>query len=94
MNPGISIPDRKKWQGCYWTKFMTKRNSNLFRLLKGTLCIDGSSNATSNPVIGVAICTKGKTYLSDVIDTTGVPHTAEKLYDICEAQIKKCKGGK
>ena len=43
------------------------------------------------PPIGVAFCTKGKAYLFDVIDTTGVPHTAENLYDICEAQIKKCE---
>ena len=54
-----------------------------------TLSFDDWSNATNNPVFGVAFCTKSKTCLSDVTDTTGVRHTAEILYDICEAQIKK-----
>ena len=94
MNPGISIPDRKKSAGVLLDEIYDEEKVKLVSSIKGifsTLSIDDWSNPTNNPVIGVAFCTKGKTYLSDVIDTTGVPHTAENLCDICEAQIKKCE---
>ena len=43
------------------------------------MSVDGWSNLTNNPVVGIAITCNGRTILDDAIDTTGSPHTAEYM---------------
>ena len=96
LRPGTSIADRKKVVGPLLEAVYQEEKQKTVKLIKGifaTLAIDGWSNATNNPVIGVAFCTAGKTYSVDHFDTTGAPHRAEKLYEICNEQFKNVKNG-
>ena len=72
-------------------KFTKLKKIKLRNNFAATLSFDGWSNVTNNPIIEVSFSTANRTYLADILNTTGSPHTAENLAEICEAQIVKCE---
>ena len=56
-----------------------------------TLAIDGWSNLTNDPVVGISLTTKGKTCLIDAVDTTGQMHTTEYMTELTSNAITKAE---
>ena len=56
-----------------------------------TLAIDGWSNLTNDPVVGISLTTKGKTCLIDAVDTTGQMHTTQYMTELTSNAITKAE---
>ena len=50
------------------------------------MAIDGCSNVHNEPVVCVSVTTEsGDTYVTETIDTSGVPHTSSNLKDMAQS---------
>lgn len=53
------------------------------------MAMDGWSNVHNEPVICVSVTNQsGSTFVTDTIDTSGIPHTADNLREIAQSAIK------
>lgn len=95
FRPEYSPPSRKQIAGDLLDHTYSKEKEKCANILKNevvTLGLDGWSNIHNEPVICVTLTTKdGNTYLADTIDTSGIAHTSENLYDIATTTINKCQ---
>ena len=87
LRPGVHIPNRRSIGGpvldaLYDTEL--ERVSHAVEGKFGTICVDGWSTVTAEPVIGISLCVGGRSYLRDTVDTTGHPHTMQYLAGVVE----------
>ena len=91
LRPGVRLPSRKQVSSTLLPKVYDCELEIVKKFCMGkmaSLSMDGWSNITNDPVVGVALSVGEKTFLVETIDTSGVPHTAEALQDYCEKAIE------
>ena len=59
--------------------------------LKATLPLDGWSNVTNDPIVGISFIASGESYLANTIDTSGESHTSAYLVSLLTDQIRECE---
>ena len=94
LRPGTVLPTRQLVSGTLLDEIYDiekAKVSSLVTGLEGTLLVDGWSDLTNHPVIGVAFVANGQCYLVTTVDTTGTPHTSENLADIVKEQKLECE---
>lgn len=93
--PGYKLPTRHELAGPLLDKVHSKLQQVCKEKLKDeTVCmsLDGWSNIHSEPVICVAVTdSKGDTYVTDTIDTSGNRHDADYLSTVAEDSIRKAE---
>ena len=95
LRPGYKLPTRKEIGGPLLDKVHQNLQTNCKEKLTGsTVCMamDGWSNVHNEPVVCVSVTTEsGDTYVTETIDTSGVPHTSSNLKDMAQSAIKKAE---
>ena len=94
LRTGTVLPTRQLVSGTLLDEIYDIEKAKVSALvtgLEGTLLVDGWSDLTNHPVIGVAFVTNGQCYLVTSVDTTGTPHTSENLADIVKEQKLECE---
>ena len=51
------------------------------------MSVDGWSNANNEPALGICLIENGNAYLIDCVDTSGVAHTSDYLYNVVNSII-------
>lgn len=84
LRPGTAPPNRHQLSGNLLDVVYNEERSKIYGLVEGrraTVSIDGWSNITNNPVIGVSFGIIGmKSMFLRAIDTTNMPHTSDQLF--------------
>ena len=90
LRPGARLPTRQTLSGPVLDSVYDaelERAAGQVEGKYGTVCIDGWSSITAEPVIGISLSVAGRSFLCDTIDTSGHPHTIEYLTEIAEKAI-------
>jgi len=81
MRPGYRHPSRKEIADKFLPAIFQKEMEQCKEVLKDetvSMALDGWSNVHNEPIVCVTVTTEEyKIYLSDTVDTSGKPHTAE-----------------
>ena len=70
---------------------MKKKAVGKVKSLKATLDLDGWSNVTNDPIVGISFIASGESYLVNTIDTSGESHTSAYLVSLLTDQVRECK---
>ena len=94
LRPGYKPPSERTVSGdlldIIYAEEVVKASQE-FEGFPATLAVDGWSNITNDPVVGISITCNGKTALVDTIDTTGKPHTADYMCEVTLEGINKAE---
>ena len=78
LRPGARLPTRQTLSGPVLDSVYDaelERAAGQVEGKYGTVCIDGWSSITAEPVIGISLSVTRRSFLCDTIDTSGHPHT-------------------
>ena len=93
MRPGYRPPSRKEIADKFLPVVFQKEMDQCKEVLKDetvSMALDGWSNVHNEPIVCVTVTTEeGKIYLTDTVDTSGKPHTAEYLEELAVSSIHK-----
>ena len=85
LRPGTKPPSERSVGGKYLDSVYDQESTKLAERVRGrcvTLQVDGWSNLSGDPVIGIAFGFPGEVHLFETVDTTGLPHTVENLENL------------
>ena len=85
LRPGTKPPSERSVGGKYLDSVYDQESTKLAERVRGrcvTLQVDGWSNLSGDPVIGIAFGFPGEVHLFKTVDTTGLPHTVENLENL------------
>ena len=94
LRPGTAIPDRKTIAGPLLEEVFDeekKKTVNKVKSLKATLALDGWSNVTNDPIVGISFIASGESYLVNTIDISGESHTSEYFLSLLADQVSECE---
>ena len=92
--PGAKVADRRSMGGRLLDQVHLEEIAKVRQQLVGrnvTLAIDCWTTVSSEPVLGMAICCDGLSYLVDSVDTTGHPHTIEYMAALVPPLLNKAE---
>ena len=70
---------------------MKKKAVGKVKSLKATLDLDGWSNVTNDPIVGILFIASGESYLVNTIDTSGESHTSAYSVSLLTDQVRECE---
>ena len=85
LRPGLKLPNRRHLSGTLLTNLYEQEYQKMGRWVDGklaSLSVDGWSGITREPVVGVALTVDRRTFLVNIENTEGRPHTAG-LFPTC-----------
>jgi len=92
LRPGYKPPSRDAIGGTILNHVYNEEIEKCKQVLSGSavcLSLDGWSNIHNDPIVCTSVVNdEGKFYLLDTIDTSGHPHTADYLLELCSMSIK------
>lgn len=93
MRPGYRPPSRKEIADKFLPVVFQKEMDQCKEVLMDatvSMALDGWSNVHNEPIVCVTVTTEeGKIYLTDTVDTSGKPHTAEYLEELAVSSVRK-----
>lgn len=93
LRPGYKLPTGKESAGPLLDRVHSELQTTCQEQLPGktvNMSMDGRSNVHNKPVVCVAV-TDGDTYVTDTIDTSGTPHTADNLVVLAGDAIRNAE---